>query len=118
MTFSPITDTTTAVLHRALDGLERRQQAIATNIANLETPGYQAREVMFEDSLRRAAALGRPEEADVTIERSMAPTRANGNNVNIDRELLAGSENVLRQRLTIQGLNAKYDALRTAIGRR
>ncbi len=118
MTISPISDTTTEVLHRALDGLTRRQQAIASNIANLETPGYLAREVSFEDSLRAAAAAGTPAEAAVSTSRSLAPTRLNGNNVNIDFELLAASENGLAHQLVVQGLNTKYQMLRTAIGRR
>lgn len=114
----PISDTTTSALHRALDGLDRRQQAIASNIANLETPGYLAREVDFEDSLRMAVAAGRPADAAISVSESLAPTRLNGNNVNIDVEIMASSENQLRQRLAIEGLNAKYQLLRTAISGR
>ena len=44
--------------------------------------------------------------------------RLNGNNVNIDFEVLAAAENALRQQLAVQGLNTKYQMLRTAIGRR
>ena len=111
----PISDNTTSALHRALDGLDRRQQAIASNLANLETPGYQAREVSFEHSLRAAVMAGRPADAAITVERSLAPTRTNGNNVNIDVELMAASETKLRQQLAIEGLNAKYQLIRTAI---
>lgn len=114
----PISDTTTSALHRALDGLDQRQQAIASNIANLETPGYLAKQVTFEDSLRSAIDAGRPADADVTVSESLAPTRLNGNNVNIDVELLANSENQLRQSLAIEALNAKYQLMRTAIGGR
>ena len=39
----------------------------------------------------------------------------NGNNVNIDFELLAEQENNLRQQLVVQALNGKYALLRTAI---
>jgi flagellar basal-body rod protein FlgB len=46
----------------------------------------------------------------------VAPTRSNGNNVNLDFELLAGRENVLRQKLVVQAVNAKYALLRTALG--
>ncbi len=111
----PISDSTTSALHRALDGLDRRQQAIASNLANLETPGYLAREVSFEQNLRDAIASGRPADAAISVDRSLAPTRLNGNNVNIDVELMAASETKLRQQLAIEGLNAKYRLLRTAI---
>lgn len=105
-------------LHRALDGLDIRQQAIATNISNLETPGYQAKIVSFEDSLRQAARSGDPFGASISVDRSMAPTRQNGNNVNIDFEILEGSETALRQQMITQGLSAKYNMLRTAISGR
>ena len=118
MSISPISDTAIRTLHRALDGLNQRQQAIASNVANLETPGYLAREVSFEDSLRAASETGRPSDATVSYSRSLAATRLNGNNVNIDMELLLGSETALQQQLVVQGLNAKYEVLRTAISGR
>ena len=41
---------------QALSGLSRRQEAIANNIANAETPGYKRAEVNFEALLRRQLA--------------------------------------------------------------
>lgn len=110
-----ISDVITESLHRALDGLDRRQAAIADNIANVETPGYLSREVSFEDSLRSAIEDGSPYSASISESRSLAPTRLNGNNVNLDNEITANAENLLRQQLAIQGLNAKYQLLRTSI---
>lgn len=115
---SPISDTTTRALGMALDGLDRRQQAIASNIANLETPGYLAREVEFESSLRAALDAGAPETMTISVERSLAATRLNGNNVNVDVEIVNSTETELRQKLVIEGLNAKYQLLRTAISGR
>ena len=110
-----IADLTTMSLHRALDGLDRRQAAIADNVANIETAGFQARQVSFEDSLRAAIQGGTPLAAAITESRSLAPTRLNGNNVNLDNQIMANAENSLRQQLVIQGLNAKYQLLRTSI---
>jgi flagellar basal-body rod protein FlgB len=110
-----ISDGITTALHAAINGLDARQQAISSNVANVETAGYHAHEVNFEDSLRAALASGDPGQTQVSVNESLAPTRLNGNNVNIDFELLAGSENLLRQKLAIQALNAKYSLLRTAI---
>ncbi len=115
---SAISDSTTAALHAALNGLTERQQAIASNMANLETPGYLAREVSFEDSLRAAIAGGDPTDMVVSTGRSLAATRTNGNNVNIDMEILANAETVLREKLAVQALNSKYSLLRTAISGR
>jgi flagellar basal-body rod protein FlgB len=110
-----ISDNVTQALHVAINGLDARQRAISANVANLETPNYLARQVNFEDSLRAAIDKGDPTQTSVSVQQSLAATRINGNNVNIDFELLAQSENVLRQKLVIQALNNKYSLLRTAI---
>lgn len=115
MTVSGISDGVTHALRLAMNGLDARGQAIAGNIANIETPGYLARQVVFEDSLREALRQGDPAATDVSVRHSLAATRLNGNNVNIDFELLAQKENVLRQKLVVQALNGKYALLRTAI---
>ncbi|MEM1335436.1 MAG: flagellar basal body protein [Actinomycetota bacterium] len=113
-----MSDSTTQALGRALDGLEARQRAIASNIANLETPGYQARVVSFEDSLRAAMRSGSPDGASIEVSRSLAPTRLNGNNVNLDMELMESSQTVLLQRLVGQSITSKYSMMRTAISGR
>ncbi len=118
MTIFAISDQTTAVLGRALDGLEARQRAIASNVANIETPGYQARTVNFEDGLRDALRSGDLRDAAITFDHSLAPTRLNGNNVNLDVEVMESSETVLLQRLVTQSLTSKYSMLRTAISGR
>lgn len=41
-------------VERSLDGLSMRHAAIASNIANINTPGYVKQEVNFEDSLMEA----------------------------------------------------------------
>lgn len=111
-----ISDGVTRALHVAINGLDARQQAIASNIANVETTGYLAEEVDFEDSLRSALASGDATGTTISHSHSLAATRLNGNNVNVDFELLASSENVLRQKLVVQAINNKYQLLRTAIG--
>lgn len=115
MNVPAIGDGVTATLQMAINGLDARQRASADNIANVETPGYLAKQVSFEDSLRQAIADGDPRRTGITVGESLAATRSNGNNVNIDMELLAQRENVLRQRLMVQALNNKYALLRTAI---
>ena len=49
-----LSDITTVALERSLSGAYARQLAIADNVANIETPGYQAKEVSFEQNLRAA----------------------------------------------------------------
>ena len=58
---------TELAVQRALDGLSLRQQALASNISNVNTPGYVKQEVHFEDSLRQALdASDGPETAGYT----------------------------------------------------
>ena len=51
-------DSTGSALYSALNGLAARQRVIANNVANVETPGYIAGRVRFEDSLRAAIEGG------------------------------------------------------------
>jgi len=48
---SGLIDPTTSILEQALDGLSSRQSAISSNLANIDTPGYQAQTVDFETAL-------------------------------------------------------------------
>jgi flagellar basal-body rod protein FlgB len=106
------------ILTSALHGLSARGKTIADNIANIETPGFLAGKVDFEASLRAAAENGTTDTlVEPTTARSMEPTRLNGNNVNLDEETLLAMETNLRYELTVQALNAKFNSIRTAIGR-
>ena len=46
-----ITNRTMKITQLAMDGLVDRQHAIASNIANVNTPGFQRKEVAFESQL-------------------------------------------------------------------
>ncbi len=108
-------DPTVRALQMSLSGLASRQRALTDNIANLETPGYLAKRVDFESSLQNAIDTHRPESVEVSQRRSMDPTGANGNNVNLDDETILSSDTALRYEMSIEALNAKYRLLRTAI---
>jgi flagellar basal-body rod protein FlgC len=51
-------DTTQLALEKAIEGSSARQQAIAANLANVDTPGYQRVDVDFHSTLRDAMASG------------------------------------------------------------
>lgn len=110
-------DSTASVIHAALGGLAARQRVIANNVANVETPGYIAGRVSFEDSLRAAVADGDAGATSVSTIRSANPVNLNGNNVSLDTEVVALTETDLHYQLMIQALNQKFGLLRTAIGR-
>lgn len=50
---SMLVDRAQAALEAALDGLSQRQQLIAGNLANIDTPGYSPSSLDFESALRR-----------------------------------------------------------------
>jgi flagellar basal-body rod protein FlgB len=110
-------DSTGSALIAALDGLSARQRVIANNVANVETPGFIAGRVSFEDSLRAAIEGGAAGATSVTTRRSADPVNLNGNNVSLDNEVVALTETDLAYQLMIQALNGKFGLVRTAIGR-
>jgi flagellar basal-body rod protein FlgB len=109
-------DVSSASLRVAVAGLSARQTAIADNIANIETPGYQARKVKFEEALSSAVANGRsPDSVTPSVQSSLEPSRLNGSNVNLDEETLSHVDTMMRYQLTIRALDSKYGMLRDAI---
>ena len=105
---------TAAALHSALDGLAARQRAVANNIANVNTPGYTARRVQFEDALSRSVQDG-DGHAVATTARSLEPTQLNGNNVNLDTETLSSIDTVLRLQFASQAAGGEARARRAAM---
>ena len=88
---------------KLLDAAALRQEAIASNVANVETPGYRRLDVApdFAQQLRASSARGetgatmqdiRPQLAEDTSARTMRP---DGNTVEIERELLAMNKNAV-----------------------
>jgi flagellar basal-body rod protein FlgB len=113
-----VIDSTGSALYAALNGLAARQRVIANNVANVETPGFIAGRVSFEDSLRAAIAGGSASATSVSTQRSTDPVNLNGNNVSLDTEVVAMTETDLAYQLMISALNSKFSHLRIAIGSR
>ena len=114
-------------LQIALRGLSLRQRVIANNVANVDTPGFKASEVHFETQLRRALASRQQSpaaalaEVSPTVEQLTGTTiRADGNNVDIERELLLLTETSLRYGAVARTLSGRLALLQTILtdGRR
>jgi flagellar basal-body rod protein FlgB len=109
-------DVSASSLRVAVAGLTARQNAISDNIANIETPGYQARKVKFEEALSSAVKNGEsPSSVRPSVQNSLEPSRLNGSNVNLDEETLSHIDTTMRYQLTLRALDSKYSMLRTAI---
>ena len=103
-----------SALTSALDGLSLRQRAIADNIANINTPGYRAKRVAFEEALAASVAAGDGRVAP-SVGESLEPTRLDGNNVNLDTETLSSIDTVLRYQFASQAINGSFASVRTAM---
>lgn len=108
-------DSVTAnALSSALDALALRQRVIADNIANVNTPGFHARRVMFENALARSVADGEGVVAATTAT-SLEPTRLDGNNVNLDTEVVSNIDTVLRYQFAARAADGHFNSIRAAM---
>ncbi len=112
------TDRVEGVLHTALAGLSLRQDVIADNIANIDTPGFRASSVDFESSLRTAVARGGvpAEGVDLTSTPTLTPVGPNGNNVDLRKETLAAMQSQYQFQMVSRSLSDRHERLRTAAG--
>jgi flagellar basal-body rod protein FlgB len=112
-------DTTQIGLERALSGSSLRQQAIAQNIANVNTPGYRRQDVDFQSALHKAWTAGAPSVEGVTpavaVDQSSV-MRADGSSVDIDTEAAAQAENGLQYEAISAVMKTRTAILKSAIG--
>jgi flagellar basal-body rod protein FlgB len=105
-------------LERALDFSAARHQTLATNLANVDTPGYRTRDLRpFAGEIEQAMA-GDSEEASWTPVAHDIPgllERPDGNNVSVERETLLLAENQLRFTVAVAFLKSEFHTLSNAI---
>lgn len=132
---SLLNDPRVATLQRALNGLARRQQALASNIANVDTPGYTRRDVSFETELQARSGGGRLAttsaghlasagtgeggvlRAVMTASGHSTSARNDGNDVDIDYEMTRAAETSLRYQVLSQVTTTRFATLRDLISR-
>lgn len=107
-----------------MDDAAIRHQAISSNIANVNTPGYQRMDVSsnfeqaFSDALGR---LSRGESVDdmptPTIETAkvQGPARPDGNTVQLEQEMVAMAQNSAHYEFAGQMLAQHFQQLKYAI---
>ncbi len=139
-----INDSVTSMLERAADACTMRHRAIANNIANVNTPGYKAKDVVFEEKLKRYLGLegssggrtgGRIELARTNrghigssrsglggagLEPEMVVNedtriRPDGNNVDIDLEMAKLAENEIRYNSILSVIDRRFRILEYVI---
>ena len=107
-----------------------RQQTIASNIANADTPGYKARDIDFAAALKNAqSAQAQPaaqaqvpsRKAEATplgadlLYRSAVQRSIDGNTVDLDIERAQFAENAVRYEAQLMFLNGQIKSMLSAI---
>ena len=104
-----------------MDLLATRQKLVASNIVNLDTPGYRTRDIDFQDALD--AAVGRDGNGAAVSETGAPLVREvtglevknDGNNVSLEREAQLLGENAMRFEMASTMLSSRVRMLRLAI---
>ncbi|MBP9021686.1 MAG: flagellar basal body rod protein FlgB [Spirochaetes bacterium] len=134
------TNTTNFLLERALDAESVRRKVISNNVANVDTPHFKRSEVNFESELKRAIDQNRElAENDypgaVTDEKHIpfiqmrdvkgvgsrinldysTSIRNDGNNVDIEKEMVDAAKNLMRYNAFITSLNQNFKVLKMAM---
>ena len=122
------------ILEKALDASLMRNEVIAQNIANVDTPNYKKRTVKFEEYLSAALkssnfkgftthskhiSIGGNDVDSIGIKVTQdykeLSMRLDGNNVDVEAEMAAMAQNSLQYNTLIQSLSGKYRILKSAI---
>jgi flagellar basal-body rod protein FlgB len=111
-------DAVTSVLATALDGLATRQNVIADNIANVDTPNFRATSVDFESSLAAALQRGEMSADGVTpvAQATNAPVGEDGNNVDLRKESLAAVQTQFQYQVMTRAVSDHFSLITTAAG--
>ncbi|THF81344.1 flagellar basal body rod protein FlgB [Cohnella fermenti] len=123
-------------LEGAIKAASLRQQVIANNVANVDTPNFKRSDVVFEELLEQAMnsqgigsfAGTRTDERHLVIGSSQSAIPSSKvvtdestifnnskNNVDIDKEMSLIAENQLRYNLFVQQISHEVTMMRTAI---
>jgi flagellar basal-body rod protein FlgB len=112
----------------ALSLRSKRNDILASNIANAATPNFKARDINFDDEIKRVAGYGTLDGSDARHIRKAVNGRPNevlyrqplnpsldGNTVELNVEQMEFSENVMRYQTSLTFLNNRITGLLSAI---
>ena len=103
-----------------LDAATVRHEALAANLANVETPGYKRHDLPKDFSAEfasrvRSGRLASPQNTKAEEDLSATNMRKDGNNVEVDKELLAIGKNVMEFDTLTEFVSGSIRQLRMAI---
>ena len=121
----PTLDRITNLLTQFLDVQSHRAQLVSSNLANADTPGYQAQELDFADYLKQATQEALTPQAAANTANLASSARVvpqtghiaglDGNNVDTGQEMAAMADTGMRYLTGTTILQSRLRTLRTAI---
>jgi flagellar basal-body rod protein FlgB len=119
MTLDLFNDPTSQGLTYALNSLSLRQAVLANNIANVQTPGFEAQDVSFESQLSDIFAgqqeTSSPLATGTVVDAPDITTRTDGNTVSVESEMGKMAETTLLYQALSQLTADRLGILKTAI---
>ncbi|BBB62251.1 flagellar basal body rod protein FlgB [Undibacterium sp. KW1] len=114
---------TTATVGLALDAATLRHQAIANNIANVNTEGYVPVQINFASYMEQLEQLSAPTQGKGSQKHSIGQLElepvfdVNGNpaKVSLDTEVAAMAHNTVQYQALIKALNRHYAIMSSAV---
>ena len=121
------------VMKKSLDFQTSRHLLIANNISNVDTPGYKASDINFEKQLREVLNMPGKLALKTTHQKHLGPSnmaiknlapepfelddaaKSNGNNVNIDNEMIKLAENQIMYSAVTQLMMKRGSTVRSAV---
>jgi flagellar basal-body rod protein FlgB len=108
------------LLEKALNIRGFYHKVLASNIANVETPGYKEKDIDFNAELQRSAGNG---PASIEVHEKSDPggiDGIDGNSVNMEDQIVKLTENTMMFNAFVQLVNKKFSMMRYVIneGRR
>ena len=108
---------------KLLDGVALRQEAIAANVANAETPGYRRLDLApdFLEQLKSSMASGDLARGNIAVKPTLTEDtharalRPDGNTVEIEKELLEMNKNSVAHEYLTQIITNNIKQLKMAI---
>jgi flagellar basal-body rod protein FlgB len=133
MNIDMVDDPTLNAMGQYLTRLSKRQQLVSSNIANIDTPGYKAKDISFHATMEELLApqsvpmqATRPEHNALDHLRfaPMEPEvfevqglteRGDGNNVDLDKEMLKLGDTSFGYSMVTQLLRTKFRTIASSI---
>ena len=112
-------DNTQLALERAISGASMRQEVLANNLANAETPGFKRSDVDFHTTLAQAMKSDDPDAIESTTfssQQEQQVLRSDGNGVDIDVESSNMAKNGLEYEALVSVAKARIGIIQSAMG--